>query len=140
LALVVDTGPLFAAYDRSDADHERCVRLLASTREELVLPAPVVIEFDWLTNPKARNVPEATPILLADITAGAYKVIALTVEDYVRCGTLLRRYADSDIGFVDAAILAVVERLKEPKLATLDWKHFGFLRPSHVAALQLLPD
>ena len=49
------------------------------------------------------------------------------------------RYADADIGFVDAAVLAVVERFNEPKLATLDRRHFGMLRPRHVDALILLP-
>lgn len=46
---------------------------------------------------------------------------------------------DTDIGFVDAAVLAVVERLGEPKLATLDHRHFRSLRPRHVKALRLLP-
>jgi len=99
----------------------------------------VVVEFDWLTNPKVRNVPEAALILMDDILAGAYSVVALTVEDYARCRELMQRYAGSDIGFVDAAVLAVVERLKEPKLATLDGRHFGLLRPRHVSALRLLP-
>ena len=53
---------------------------------------------------------------------------------------MCRRYADADIGFVDAAVLALVERLKEPKLATLDRRHFGLLRPRHVDALRLLPE
>jgi uncharacterized protein len=48
-------------------------------------------------------------------------------------------YADADIGFVDAAVLASTERLAEPKLATLDRRHFGLLRPRHVDALTLLP-
>ena len=44
-----------------------------------------------------------------------------------------------DIGFVDAAVLAIAERLNEPKLATLDHRHFAMLRPRHVEALSLLP-
>jgi predicted nucleic acid-binding protein len=49
------------------------------------------------------------------------------------------RYADQDLGFVDSAVLAVVERLGEGKLATLDRRHFAVLRPLHVDALDLLP-
>jgi hypothetical protein len=33
----------------------------------------------------------------------------------------------------------VTERLGEPKLATLDHRHFRVLRPRHVDALELLP-
>jgi hypothetical protein len=137
LALVVDTGPLFAAYDSSDKHHTRCRELLASTDEELILPAPVVVEFDWLC--AWRGVHQGPRVLLDDVLAGAYIVVTLTAADYARCRYILERYADLEIGLVDAAVLAVVERLNEPKLATLDTKHFSILRPDHVKALQLLP-
>jgi uncharacterized protein len=60
-------------------------------------------------------------------------------HDYARARQFCDRYADADIGFVDAAVAAITERLGEPKLATLDRRHFGLLRPRHVDALQLLP-
>ena len=139
MALVVDTGPLFAAYDRSDADHQRCRELLVSRAEDLLVPEPVIVEFDFLASRRASHAPGAPLVLLDDILAGAYRVVSLTTEDFARCRELMQRYADSDIGFVDSAVLAVVERLGEPKLATLDRKHFGILRPRHVPALELLP-
>ena len=61
--------------------------------------------------------------LLDDIVAGAYHVEDLQPEDYRRTREICDRYADADVGFVDAAVLAVVERLNEPKLATLDSRH-----------------
>lgn len=76
---------------------------------------------------------------LDDIRTGAYEVEPLEIGDYDRIRGLLDRYADSNIGFVDASVLAVVERLNEPKLATLDHRHFRLLRPRHVDALELLP-
>jgi predicted nucleic acid-binding protein len=77
--------------------------------------------------------------VLRDILAGGYSIQSLTQEDYARTLDVCIQYADSDIGFVDAAVLAIVERLGETKLATLDHRHFGMLRPRHVAALTLLP-
>jgi len=53
---------------------------------------------------------------------------------------LCDRYADADIGLVDAAVMAVVERLDEPKLATLDRRHFALIRPRHRETIALLPD
>jgi hypothetical protein len=44
------------------------------------------------------------------------------------------------IGFFDAAVMAVVERLDEPKLATLDHRHFSVVRPLHRESIALLPD
>jgi predicted nucleic acid-binding protein len=134
---VVDTGPLYAAYDISDNDHARCRAILESTGEELVLPAPVVVEFDWRCG--SNGVPEKASVLLDDILAGAFTVIPLNSNDYLRCKELIARYTDAKIGLVDASVLAIVERLAEPKLATLDSRHFRMLRPKHTAYLELLP-
>jgi len=81
----------------------------------------------------------AFAVLSDDIRRGAYVVEELVSEDYDRVSDLLRTYRDLRVGFVDAAVLAVVERLGEPKLATLDRRHFGAMRPRHVEALELLP-
>lgn len=78
--------------------------------------------------------------LLADIRRGAFDVEDLAPADYDRVGELLGTYSDLKVGFVDCAVLAIVERLDEPKLATLDHRHFATMRPAHRNALQLLPD
>ncbi len=137
MALILDTGPLYASLDRSDADHEACRRLIEDAGEPLVIPAPVLVEVDYWIH--LRLNPGVLVALLDDIVTGAYMVEALLPEDYRRVQQLSDRYADSDIGFVDAAVLAIVERLGEPKLATLDRRHFGLLRPRHVDALTLVP-
>jgi uncharacterized protein len=138
MALILDTGPLLGALDRDDGDHIRCRRLLESSTEALVIPAPVLVELDyWIHRRMHAGVLTA---LLDDINDGAYQVEPLVAEDYHRIRQLCDRYADADIGFVDAAVLAVVERLDEPKLATLDHRHFGMLRPRHVDALRLVPE
>ena len=76
---------------------------------------------------------------LRNAAAGDYAVEDLLPEDYARAADICEQYADARIGFVDAAVLSVVERLGERKLATLDHRHFRLLRPRHVEALELLP-
>lgn len=138
MALILDTGPLYASLDRSDADHLACRRLIENAVEDLVIPAPVLVEVDyWI---RTRLYPAVLRSVLDDIASGAYRVEELQPTDYVRIGQVCAQYEDADIGFVDAAVLAVVERLDEPKLATLDRRHFGTLRPRHTQALHLLPD
>jgi predicted nucleic acid-binding protein len=137
VALILDTGPLLASLDRSDADHAACLELIQTSNEVLVIPAPVLVEVDyWIHSRLHAGVFLA---LLDDIIAGAYVVEELESADYRRVRELCDQYADADIGFVDAAVLAVVERLNEPKLATLDHRHFSLLRPRHVDALRLVP-
>lgn len=82
---------------------------------------------------------EAHNQFLRDLTVGAYAIEELVEQDYSRILELCEQYSDLDVGFVDAAVLAIVERLNEPKLATLDHRHFGVMRPRHVDSLQLLP-
>ena len=137
MALILDTGPLLAVLDRSDADHVACRHLIESATEPLLIPAPVLPELDYWIHTRLH--PGVLGALLEDIIAGAYLVEDLAPGDYPRVHEICERYADADIGFVDASVLAVVERLGETKLATLDHKHFGLVRPRHVAGLALLP-
>jgi uncharacterized protein len=138
VALILDTGPLYASLDRSDDDYAACRRLIESADEPLIIPAPVLVEVDYWIH--SRLHPGVLVALLDDIQAGAYQVEDLLPVDYGRVRSLCDRYDDADIGFVDAAVLAIVERLDEPKLATLDQRHFRTLRPRHVDALVLLPE
>jgi uncharacterized protein len=137
MALVVDTGPFYASLDRRDADHDACRSLLENQNEILVIPAPVLVEVDYLLQKGGRSRDFVT--ILDNIRNKAVAVEDVTPDDYVRIREVCDRYADMDIGFVDAAVFAIVERLKEPKLATLDRRHFSVLRPQHVDALELLP-
>ncbi len=137
MALILDTGPLMAAADRTDGDHAACRRLIDEAGELLVIPSPVLPEFDYLSS---RGVgPGPMIAMLRDIEAGALVVEDLEAEDYARARELMDGYADLDIGFVDAAVMAIVERFGETKLATLDRRRFSVMRPRHVDAIELLP-
>jgi predicted nucleic acid-binding protein len=138
LALILDTGPVYALLDRDDLDHAASRQLIESAVEPLVIPAPVLVEVDYLV--RIRLHAGVMISFLDDVVENAYSIEELRAEDYRRVRELCDLYSDSDIGFVDDAVLAVVERLNEPKLATLDHRHFGMLRPRHVDALRLLPD
>lgn len=137
MALIIDTSVLYAAMDRSDAAHTACRTLLERARETLVLPSPILPEVDYWVS-KALGV-GAMVTLLRDIAGGAFQIEDLVEDDYARVVEVLDKYADQDVGFVDAAVLAVTERLREPKVATLDRRHFGVFRPRHVKTLKLVP-
>ncbi len=122
--------------DRHDRHHRACSRLLGEVRESRIVPSPVLPEVDWL----CRHSPSGRfSEILEQIQSGAIEVENLDSSDYRRALELTSTYADLRVGFVDAAVLSVVERLREPKLATLDRRHFSVMRPRHVGALELLP-
>lgn len=137
MALICDTGPLYAAMDRADVDHEACKQLISTTTERVLVPAPVVVELEWLASSRLGLQPFSS--FLADVQAGDLTIVDPIGADYSRIHELLNRYADLKLGFVDAAVVALVERLDEPKLATLDHRHFTTVRPKHTDALELLP-
>lgn len=136
MALVCDTGPLLAALDAADPDHERCTDLLLRG-EELVVPTLVMAELDYWCHTRLTG--EAWLTFLEDMIAGAYRYGPPTPADLVRCHELQSRYADLELGVVDGSVIALTERLAEPKVATLDHRHFSVVGPRHVSALALLP-
>jgi uncharacterized protein len=137
VALICDTGPLYAAIDRNDDAHEACANLLADSEESLIVPAPVVVEVDWLV--ASRLSPTAFDAFVASIEDRSLVVEELRHDDYSRIRQLCRRYSDLPLGFVDAAVVAVAERLGERKLASLDRRHLGVVRPRHARGFVLLP-
>jgi predicted nucleic acid-binding protein len=137
VALICDTGPLLAALDAADPDHDRCARLLIEADEDLVVPALVLAELDYWCG--RRLGPDAWLVFLDDVLAGVYRVEPPTATDLERCRELQARYPDLALGVVDASIVALAERLGEAKIATLDELHFRTVRPAHVEALELRP-
>lgn len=110
---------------------------MTSGSEDLIIPILVLGELDYWCS--RRLGVEAWLIFLDDVLAGVYRIEPPTGADLARCRQLQARYADLNLGVVDSSVIALVERLEEPKLATLDQRHFRAVRPAHVEAFELLP-
>ena len=137
MALILDTGPLLAALDAADPDHARCASLVTDATEDLVVPILVLTELDyWCAR---RLSPEGWPTFMEDVLAGVYRLEPPTTTDLTRSLALQTQYRDLTLGVVDASVIALAERLGETKVATLDHRHFRTVRPTHVAALEILP-
>ncbi len=137
MALILDTGPLLAALDAADPDHARCAGLISGSTEDLLVPALVLAELDYWC--LTRLTLDAWLVFLEDVEQGIYVIEPPTAPDLARCRQLQAQYRDSSLGVVDASIVALAERLAEPKVATLDERHFRVVRPRHVPALELRP-
>jgi predicted nucleic acid-binding protein len=137
MALILDSGVVFAALDADDPDHEACAALLLGADERLVVPALTLAEVDYWCQRRLR--PQVWLEYLGDLIDGVYQLQHPSQADLERARELQETYTDLEVGVVDASVLALVERLEEPKLATLDHRHFATMRPAHVEALELLP-
>lgn len=135
--VVVDTGPLVAVADRDDAHHRRCVDWFDHHHGPVIVPAPVIVEVCWLLG--RRVGPAAEAAFLAGLAGDDPRIEALGPADYQRAGQLVDTYNDLDLGFVDASVVAVAERLGIDTIATINHRDFRVVRPTHVDAFALAP-
>jgi predicted nucleic acid-binding protein len=136
--IVVDTGVLYAAADRSDPDHDASKELLGvPATEQLAVPAPVVVETSWLISSRLGVAAEIA--FLRSVAAAEVALVDLTSDDWQRVVELLEQYHDLDLGVVDASIIAVAERLNVTTIATLNERDFRVVRPRHCDAFLLTP-
>ena len=135
---LVDTGILYALFAGNDVWHERAKEFVNAYPGRLILPACVIPEAAFLANKYLGARAEAG--LVAAVAGGAFFIEDLKPGDYARAAVLMAQHERLNIGFVDAAIAAISERLKLADIATTDRRHFSAIRPSHRTRLNLLPD
>jgi uncharacterized protein len=132
---VVDTGPLYAAVDASDDDHEASLAALKTEGVRLVVPAMVVAEATFLVG--MRMGPKVESAFLKGLVS--YNIEAPTPDDLLRMAELTLKYADFPLGGTDASVIALAERLRTTHIVTLDVRHFGAVRLRNGRRIDILP-
>ena len=138
MAILIDTGPIYALADRDDAYHHRVSQFLSTNQELLVLPITVLPEACYLLRKFLGT--EVERSVIQSVIRGEMRLENLSRPDLARTNEVLAQYGSSGVDFVDASIVAVAERLAITKLLTIDRRHFAIIRPRHCDAFQLLPD
>lgn len=134
--MIVDTGVLFALIDSDDRHHDEAREIFARPDAKIV-PEPVVVETDWLLQHRLGVVEDVA--FLRSLGEGAVAIESTTTADRDRAADLIEQYASLRLGYVDAVTIAMSERLRDPRIATLDRRHFTVVRPSHVDAFEIVP-
>jgi uncharacterized protein len=135
--LLCDTGVLLAAGNVKDQAHQTCLRLLRRAEGPLLVPSPVLGEIGYLL--QSRVGPHAEATFLKSFSSDGFHIAELKEHDIRRMAELVETYTDVPLGMVDAAVIAIAERLRLTEIATLDHRHFAVVRPSHTPAFILLP-
>lgn len=136
MSILLDTGIVYAYYDRDDTWHTRARALVEREQRGLILPAPVIPEVDHLLGNRLGGRSRQT--FYAGIVEGYYLVADLQRDGYARVAEVNRRFDELELGFVDAAIVVLAEALGLRRVATTDRRHFEPLAGPF--RLQLLPD
>ena len=137
MIVIADTGALYALMDKSDAWHARVLAWWTEHGASAVVPASVLPELCYLL--QTRIGPAAENAFVRAVGDGEFVLEDLAMEDVTRAADVMDQYSDFPLGFVDAAIVAVAERLWTRDLLTTDRRHFGAVRPKHARAFALLP-
>lgn len=133
--VLLDTGIIYALFDRKDAWHARAKAVLTRPALEFVIPMTVLPEVAYLLE---TRFPESASSHLAEwVLQPHFTIEGLVPQDLRRITVLMATY--TSLGFVDSSIVAIAERLFIDTVATTDRRHFAIVRPSHVEQFALVP-
>lgn len=135
MSVLLDTGIVYAYYDRSDRWHRRARRVVEGEPSGLILPSPVIPEVDHLLGHRLGA--KSRLLFYSGIVDGHYLVADLPRGAYARIADLNRQFEDLNLGFVDAAIIALAETLGVTRVATADRRRFTPIAAA--LSLELLP-
>lgn len=139
MTLVLDAAPLVALADAKEPQLEALLRIRDEEEGQLVLPAPVAAEVDYLLG--ARFGEAARRAFLSDLAAQRYDVACLEADDYRAVSELDIRYSDLDLGLglADCSIMILAERYETRRLLSFDERHFRAVAPLQGGSFELLP-
>ncbi len=135
--IVCDTGIIYALADKKDLWHKRAADFVSSFKGRLLVPSTVIPEVCYLLNTYLD--PSAEIAFINSLINKELSIEHFNAGDLSRCIEILWMYKDLNIGFVDASIVAISERLNVCNILTTDRKHFSAIRPKHCDFFNLLP-
>lgn len=135
--VVCDTGIIYALADKKDSWHKQSTDFIYAFKGRLIIPSTVIPETCYLLNTYLGSFAEIG--FINSLINRELSIEHFNTADLSRCIELLKKYEDFNIGFVDASMIAISERLNICKILTTDRKHFSVVRPKHCEAFMLLP-
>jgi len=137
MALVADSGAIYALYDSRDKHHSAVADVIDQESETIIVPMAILAEVDYLLRVRLGN--RAVLRFLEGIKIGGYTLEPLTSVDLNRCHALLQTYGDLNLGLADGSVIATAERLNTRRILTVDERHFRTVRSSDGKPFTLLP-
>lgn len=135
--LLTDTGPLVAAATTKEIAHAACRQLLRDAVRPIVVPQTIIAEVAYFLC--TRVGPPAEAVFTRSIRDGELMIEPVHERDWTRIAELVDTYIDLPLGLVDASVVAIAERLGQTRIASLDHRHLGVVRPRHCERFELVP-
>ena len=126
MAVILDTSAIFATADKSDNHYKEMVNFHSKNTDILIVPSTVIPEAVYLLNKRIGY--DAELAFLNSLSEGEMQIEQFNENELERVLEILQKYNDLNIGFVDASIVAIAERLNINQLCTFDRNHFSAVR------------
>ena len=133
MAIIADTGGILVLFDRNHPKHQATLEALD---DGLIVPSLILPEVDYLSSRLPRG---AMRSFMASLLTQEFEYYELDLTDLQRANEIMNHYADAKVGLVDAAVVAVAERLNINRILTIDQRHFSLFKPKQLGFLELLP-
>lgn len=133
MSVLADTSGIIALLDAGDPYYEQARRYM----DDLIIPSSILCEVDYLATKYYGSY--ASRRFFASLTRGDFTFLNADFGDVRRAFEVMEDYADADISFVDASLVALAERHRIRRVLTLDKRHFSMFRPEGIGYLELLP-
>ena len=137
MTAILDASFLLATANTKDRNHDRVLNVARTISDPLILPIPVIPEVCYLIASRLGHT--AMRRFLKHLVAGEIIQEAIDFTDLQRVTEILDEYADSQLDFVDATIIAIAERRNISRILTLDRRDFTIVRPKHCVSFDILP-
>lgn len=138
MTAVIDAGILYALVDAADTSHDRAVAALKAEPEAIVVPQMILPEITYLIGSRLGTAQETA--FIRYLVDSDWRLEPLTDADLPRVIAIMSENGTTAIGFVQAAVAAVAERMAAARIYTLNRHHYERIRPQHRERFELLPD
>jgi predicted nucleic acid-binding protein len=133
--VLLDTGVVIALVNAADRDHERCAAVWAKLRARLYTVEGVIVEATHLLSSAIGGAEAAIGLVL---DAGAV-IVPTTEERLRRAQSLMLKYRDVPMDFVDALLVVTAEQQSVSEILTLDRRGFATYRILGRERFRMLP-
>ena len=103
--IILDAGPLYATFDRSEAHHEACKRALASAKPPVLTTWPAFTEAMYLVR---RHHPRGHALLWRLVIENKLELRDITPTMRHRMADLMETYSP-EMDLADASLVALAE-------------------------------
>lgn len=137
MTAILDTSFLLSTANTQDRNHSRVLNIARTINDPLILPVSVIPEVCYFIASRLGH--KAMRLFLKQLVASDTILESVISADLLRVIEILDNYADSQLDFVDATIIAIAERRNITRILTLDRRDFTIVRPQHCPYFEILP-